>query len=83
MPQQFKGVIGRHPGIDAVVARASARPRGAPNVMYIILDDVGYGQLSPFGGLCETPTSTAWPPMACATPTSTQLRSVPLRVPAC
>ena len=23
--------------------------------MYIILDDVGYGQLSPFGGLCETP----------------------------
>ncbi len=28
---------------------------GAPNVLFFILDDVGYGQLSAFGGLVETP----------------------------
>ncbi len=27
----------------------------APNVLYIVWDDVGYGALSPFGGLIETP----------------------------
>ncbi|MEX0767392.1 MAG: arylsulfatase, partial [Microthrixaceae bacterium] len=30
-------------------------PEGAPNIVMIVLDDVGYGQLSAFGGLCETP----------------------------
>ncbi len=28
---------------------------GAPNVLFFVLDDVGYGQLSTFGGLVETP----------------------------
>ena len=30
-------------------------PEGAPNVLFFVLDDVGYGQLSCFGGLVETP----------------------------
>jgi arylsulfatase len=30
-------------------------PEGAPNILYIILDDVGYGWLEPFGGLINTP----------------------------
>ena len=30
-------------------------PEGAPNVLFFVLDDVGYGQLSTFGGLVETP----------------------------
>jgi len=30
-------------------------PEGAPNVLFFVLDDVGYGQLSVFGGLVETP----------------------------
>jgi len=30
-------------------------PEGAPNVLFFVLDDVGYGQLSAFGGLVETP----------------------------
>ena len=29
---------------------------GSPNVVVVLWDDVGFGQLSPFGGLCETPT---------------------------
>ena len=28
---------------------------GAPNVLFYVLDDVGFGQLSPYGGLVETP----------------------------
>lgn len=30
-------------------------PEGAPNVLFFVLDDVGYGQLSSFGGLVNTP----------------------------
>jgi arylsulfatase A-like enzyme len=30
-------------------------PSGAPNVVFLVLDDVGYGQLSAFGGLVNTP----------------------------
>ena len=30
-------------------------PEGAPNVLYIVLDDVGYSAMEPFGGLIETP----------------------------
>jgi arylsulfatase A-like enzyme len=28
---------------------------GSPNILFFVLDDVGYGQLSTFGGLVETP----------------------------
>jgi hypothetical protein len=31
-------------------------PAGAPNVVWILLDDVGFGAASPFGGLINTPT---------------------------
>ena len=30
-------------------------PKGAPNVVYIVLDDVGFGQIGSFGGPVETP----------------------------
>jgi arylsulfatase A-like enzyme len=30
-------------------------PDGTPNVLYIVLDDVGYSAMEPFGGLIETP----------------------------
>ena len=30
-------------------------PAGAPNVLVILLDDTGYGQLGAYGGLIETP----------------------------
>lgn len=31
-------------------------PAGAPNIVYVLLDDVGFGASSVFGGLVETPT---------------------------
>jgi arylsulfatase A-like enzyme len=30
-------------------------PKGAPNIIYIVLDDVGFGQIGSFGGPVETP----------------------------
>lgn len=32
-------------------------PEGAPNVLVILLDDVGFGASSAFGGPCDTPTA--------------------------
>lgn len=32
-------------------------PEGAPNVLVVLLDDVGYGASSAFGGPCRTPTA--------------------------
>src|SRR5262245_56304386 len=33
-----------------------AAPKGAPNVLLVLLDDVGFGASSTFGGPCQTPT---------------------------
>lgn len=30
-------------------------PDGSPNILYIVLDDVGFSAMEPFGGLIETP----------------------------
>ena len=30
-------------------------PEGAPNVLYVVLDDVGFSAMEPYGGLIETP----------------------------
>src|SRR5215813_12612380 len=32
-------------------------PAGAPNVLIVLLDDVGFGASSTFGGPCRTPTA--------------------------
>jgi arylsulfatase A-like enzyme len=32
-------------------------PQGAPNVLVVLLDDVGFGASSAFGGPCQTPTA--------------------------
>ena len=32
-------------------------PEGAPNVLIVLLDDVGFGASSAFGGPCRTPTA--------------------------
>ncbi len=32
-------------------------PAGAPNVLVVLLDDVGFGASSVFGGPCETPVA--------------------------
>ena len=53
------------PAADAVNQAAPAKPangksgQGAPNVLWILLDDVGYGASSVFGGLVDTPNLDA------------------------
>jgi arylsulfatase A-like enzyme len=52
----FPGAIGRTVEESSPAWPAPVRARdGAPNVLFFVLDDVGYGQLSSFGGLVETP----------------------------
>lgn len=52
----FKGVIGKTLAESKEYwPEPVTAPKGAPNVVWIILDDVGYGATSAFGGLIETP----------------------------
>ena len=52
----FPGVVGRTIEDSRPAWPAPTRARdGAPNVLFFVLDDVGYGQLSSFGGQVETP----------------------------
>jgi arylsulfatase len=32
-------------------------PKGAPNVLVVLIDDAGFGAASPFGGPCQTPSA--------------------------
>jgi arylsulfatase A-like enzyme len=53
----FPGRIGRTVDQSSAAWPAPKRARpGSPNVIVFVLDDVGFGQLSPFGGLVDTPT---------------------------
>ena len=56
-PPPFKGQI----GLSVKDSKSDfplpvKAPKGAPNVVIILLDDVGYGASSTFGGPCDTPT---------------------------
>ncbi|WP_210165268.1 arylsulfatase [Beijerinckia mobilis] len=53
----FKGVIGKtYKESKEDWPRVPTPPQGAPNVVVILLDDVGFGQSSTFGGLIPTPS---------------------------
>ena len=55
-------------------------PPGAPNVLVVLLDDVGFGASTTFGGPCRTPTADRLAAaMGCATTGSTPLRCAPRR----
>ncbi len=57
MSEQFKGVMGRTIDESKQYWPDPIRPReGSPNIVYWVIDDTGFGQLSPFGGLVEMPT---------------------------
>ncbi len=52
----FSGVIGRTIQESSPAWPAPLRAKaGAPNVLFIVLDDTGFGQLGCFGGLINTP----------------------------
>jgi len=53
-----------HPPITEMDARKATAPKrfevkapeGAPNVVIVLIDDIGFGATAPFGGAIETPT---------------------------
>jgi arylsulfatase len=58
MSKPFKGVI------DVDITKSTpdwepyaqpVAPDGSPNILYIVLDDVGFSAMQPYGGLIETP----------------------------
>src|SRR5271166_4225180 len=52
----FKGVIGKtYKESKEDWPKVPTAPQDAPNVVLILLDDVGFGQTSTFGGLIPTP----------------------------
>jgi arylsulfatase len=58
MPKPFKGVVNvdvRDSVPDWEPYTQPIAPEGTPNVLYIVLDDVGYSAMEPFGGMIETP----------------------------
>jgi arylsulfatase A-like enzyme len=59
-PPPFRGTIGlRAKDSKSDFPQPIQAPQGAPNVLLVLLDDVGYGATSTFGGPCNTPTLDA------------------------
>ena len=59
MAKPFKGVINldiRDSVPDWEPYEQPTAPEGAPNVLFVVWDDTGFGALSPFGGPIEMPT---------------------------
>ncbi len=56
-PQPFKGTVNlRAKESQPDFPQPLKAPAGAPNVLLVLLDDVGFGATSTFGGPCSTPT---------------------------
>ncbi len=58
MPVPFRGSVNidiKDSVPDWEPYRQPIAPAGAPSVLYIVLDDVGFSAMEPFGGLIETP----------------------------
>ena len=52
----YKGTLGKTVGETRQWwPEPKKAPQGAPNVVWILLDDVGFGAISSFGGLIQTP----------------------------
>ena len=58
-PQPFLGTINlRAKDSKSDFPQPVKAPAGAPNILLVLLDDLGYGASSTFGGPCQSPTFT-------------------------
>ena len=58
MSEPFKGIVNidiKDSVPDWEPYTQPIAPEGAPNVLYVVLDDVGFSAMEPYGGLIETP----------------------------
>ena len=58
-------------------------PEGAPNVLIVLIDDVGFAASSAFGGPINTPNAERLPPTASSTTASTPRRCARRRARRC
>ena len=58
-------------------------PKGAPNVLIILIDDVGFGASSAFGGPCTCPPPSGWRRTGSSTTASTPPRCARRRARRC
>ena len=90
MAKQFKGSINvdiRDSEPDWTPFEPPRAPDGAPNVLYIVLDDVGFSAMSCYGGPIDTPNIdriaaagvryTQWHTTALCSPTRSSLADRP------
>ena len=71
----FPGVIGRTADESTPAWPAPVRAKkGVPNVLFVVLDDTGFGQLGCFGSPIATPNLDRLAERACGTPTCTRRR---------
>jgi arylsulfatase A-like enzyme len=58
--ERFPGRIGRTwEDSEPAFPMPPSAPEGAPNVLYVIIDDIGFGWTEPFGGLIRNPQHPA------------------------
>ena len=82
MPQKFGGKIERNADQSTPYWPARVEPpQGAPNILLIMTDDVGFGAPSTFGGVIRRRRSTGSPRMDCVTLTSIPRRCARRRAP--
>ena len=86
MAEPFRGVVNldiRDSVPDWAPYEQPKAPPGTPNVLYIVLDDVGFGALSCYGGPIDTPNIDRIAAAGCATPSGTPPRCARRPGPAC
>jgi Sulfatase len=84
--EPFKGTINvdiRDSVPDWTPFEPSKAPDGAPNVVYVVLDDVGYSAMSCYGGPIETPNIDRIAADGSGSPSGTPRRCARRPVPAC
>ena len=76
MTKQFQGSVSLDIRDSTPDGHRSTRPgpEGSPNVVYIVLDDVGFSAMAATGAPSRRPTSTGSSVTGCATPSGTRQR---------
>lgn len=69
-------------------ASAGAQPqagggKGAPNILVMLVDDMGFSDFGCYGGEIPTPNIDALAKTGCASPSSTTMRDAAPRAPRC
>jgi hypothetical protein len=85
MPEPFHGMVNvdiRDSQPDWAPFVLPEAPAGAPNVLYIVLDDIGFAAMSGYGGPIGTPSIERIAP-ACATRSGTPRLCAHRPGPAC